>query len=97
MKIVQIDPKENIITGTSWKTLWYSNDATGYEEKFRAEVKAAVQKSGFPDLATEDVTVKTGGCFSPYKAEQFEAVQIHSTKKELESFRCCFHTCFIDR
>ena len=90
MKIVQIDPKENIITGTLWQTLWYAKDAEGFEQKFRDEVKNAVQKSGFPDIVTEDVTVKTGGCFSPYKAEQFEAVQIYSQKKELESFRCCF-------
>ena len=90
MKIVQIDPKENIITGTQWQTLWYDKDATGFEEKFRAEVKSAVEKSGFPDLAIEDVTVKTGGCFTPYKSEQFEAVQIYSTQGELQSFRCCF-------
>ena len=90
MKIVQIDPKENIITGTQQQTLWYDKDATGFEEKFRAEVKSAVEKSGFPDLAIEDVTVKTGGCFTPYKSEQFEAVQIYSTQGELQSFRCCF-------
>lgn len=90
MKIVHIDPKENIITGTLWQTLWYANDVEGFEEKFREEVKRQVEKSGFPDIITEDVVVKTGGCFSQYKSEQFEAVQIYSRKPELESNRCCF-------
>ena len=89
MKIVSIDPKENIITGRRWYTLWYDN-ASGYESAFLEKLKANLDSSGFPDIVYEDVTIKTGGCLSGYKNEQFEAVQVYSKHEDLDTFRCCF-------
>lgn len=90
MKIVNIDPKENMITGKYSKTLWYAQSVDGYEEKFLQEVKSSLEKSGFPNLAVEEVTIKTGGCTSGYKSEQFEALQVYSKRQDLEANRCCF-------
>ena len=38
MKIVHIDPKENIITGTLWQTLWYANDGN-FEQELKQIIK----------------------------------------------------------
>ena len=90
MKIVNIDPKENMITGKYSKTLWYSLNADGFEIKFLEEVKSSLEKSGFPNLAVEEVTIKTGGFTTGYKNEQFEALQFYSKREDLEANRCCF-------
>tara|TARA_B110000046_G_scaffold66990_1_gene74938 strand:+ start:112 stop:672 length:561 start_codon:yes stop_codon:yes gene_type:complete len=89
MKIVSIDPKENTITGRRFYTLWYDN-ASGYETAFLEKLRNNLDSSGFPDIAYENVTIKTGGCMSGYKNEQFEAVEVYSKHKDLSSFRCCF-------
>ena len=77
------------ITNRYYFTMWFEN-ATGYSDQFLNEVKAALQKSNFPQINFQDAHVKSGGCLGIFGAEQFDAVHIESNQEDLKGMGCLY-------
>lgn len=70
-------------------TMWFDN-ATGYSDKFLAEVKKVLQQSNFPQIEYSDAHVQSGGCMGLFGGEQFDAVHISSKQKDLQDLGCLY-------
>ena len=86
--LVKLDAKTPL-TKRYYFTMWFEN-ATGYSDQFLNEVKAALQKSNFPQINFQDVHVKSGGCLGIFGAEEFDAVHIESDQEDLKNIGCIY-------
>jgi hypothetical protein len=80
---------QTTITNRYYFTLWFEN-ATGYSDKFLEEVKKALEKSNFPQIAFKDAHVKSGGCLGLFGAEEFDAIHISSGQADLKELGCLY-------
>ena len=86
--LVKLDAKTPLMD-RYYFTMWFEN-ATGYSDQFLNEVKAALQKSNFPQINFQDVHVKSGGCLGIFGAEEFDAVHIESDQEDLKNIGCIY-------
>ena len=86
--LVKLDAKTPLMD-RYYFTMWFEN-ATSYSDQFLNEVKAALQKSNFPQINFQDVHVKSGGCLGIFGAEEFDAVHIESDQEDLKNIGCIY-------